>query len=201
MMSHPSIRAEAVLGMLLLALAACSDVAENANDAGNGTTLGGSSGAAGSTAAGALGGVAGTSGAGTSGAALGGAAGSGGATSNGGAAGSSGASLRASYATVREMVDLVCGNASCHGGEHELFMRDDEKLYGTLTTHVSMGCGNRLLVKPGFPQESAFWLVLGAECGSVPRMPNGCIPAEGTCIPQDYVDGVEQWIESGAPDH
>ena len=76
-------------------------------------------------------------------------------------------------------------------------MRDDEKLYSTLTTYVSGGCGARVLVKPGFPEESAFALVLKGACGTIPRMPNGCVPGE-TCIPDDYLEGAWQWIASGA---
>ena len=181
-------------GLSLLALAACSASAEDTGGSAGTTVLAGNGGGAG--AATAPGGGAGAGGVGTSGNAPGG-----GVANAGGAPGSAGASARASFASVREMVDLVCGNASCHGGEHELFMRDDEKLYATLTSHVSVGCGNRVLVKAGSPEESPFWLVLNDQCGTVPRMPNGCIPAEGTCIPQDYVDGVRQWIQDGATPH
>jgi hypothetical protein len=112
--------------------------------------------------------------------------------------GSGGASPYANFATVREVVALVCGTASCHLGEAKPTLANDASLFSVLTTYVSKGCENNVLVKPGAPDQSAFWLVQRGPCGTVPRMPKGCTPGEN-CIPQEYVDGIQQWIANGAP--
>jgi hypothetical protein len=75
---------------------------------------------------------------------------------------------------------------------------DEAKLYSTLMTFVADKCGNRVLVKPGAPSESAFYLAQMGQCGdSLPQMPNGCVD---NCTPADYLDGIRQWIENGAPE-
>ena len=116
----------------------------------------------------------------------------------GGAAGadSGGGSPYANFATVREIVLFKCGGAGCHSGEREPRLVDEAKLYSTLTTYVSPRCSSRVLVKPGSPEESAFYLAQKGLCGTnLPQMPLGCID---NCTPSDYLEGVRQWIANGA---
>ena len=96
----------------------------------------------------------------------------------GGASGadSGGGSPYANFAAIREIVLFKCGGAGCHSGEREPRLVDEAKLYSTLTTYVSQRCGNRVLVKPGSPQESAFYLAQNALCETnLPKMPLGCV--------------------------
>lgn len=182
-------------------LLACS--AEAPAPARAGAGAGGGAGATGGVST--TGGVSETGGAnavGAAGSTSGGGAGASSVAGAGTVAGSAGQgggadSARATYANVREIVHQVCGDSSCHGGEHALLLRDDDRLYSTLTSYVSAGCDGRVLVKPGAPEQSAFSLVLSGACGTIPRMPNGCVDGE-TCVPTEYVEGVRQWIASGA---
>jgi hypothetical protein len=156
---------------------------------------GGTSGAGGTTASG------GTRGGGAtgSGGAAGG-AGAGGSSGTGDNSGSGGASSQyANFATVSQIVQVKCGGSSCHNGDTQPSMvgLSDAKLYTTLTTFVSKLCGNRVLVKPGSPDQSAFYLAQEGQCGdALPQMPLGCVD---TCTPPDYLDGIRQWIANGAP--
>ncbi|HMI88620.1 MAG TPA: hypothetical protein VK550_31290 [Polyangiaceae bacterium] len=107
-----------------------------------------------------------------------------------------GGSPYANFAAIRDIVAFKCGGSGCHSGEKEPRLVDDAKLYATLTTYVSQRCGNRLLVKPGSPQESAFYLAQNGICGTtLPQMPLGCVD---NCTPSDYLEGVRQWIANGA---
>jgi len=109
---------------------------------------------------------------------------------------SGGGSPYANFAAVREIVLFKCGGAGCHSGEREPRLVDEPKLYATLTTYVSQRCGNRLLVKPGSPEESAFYLAQKGLCGTnLPQMPLGCVD---NCTPSDYLEGIREWIASGA---
>lgn len=122
---------------------------------------------------------------------------------NGSAAASGGASPYANFATVVQIAQVKCGGAGCHAGGDQkptLLGADNGSLYSTLKTYVVKACGNRLLVKPGAPQDSAFFLAQKGQCGSeLPQMPLGC--SDDTCVPSDYVEGVRQWIANGAPEH
>jgi hypothetical protein len=112
---------------------------------------------------------------------------------------SGGGSPYANFATIREIVLFKCGGAGCHSGEREPRLVDEAKLYSTLTTYVAQRCGNRLLVKPGSPDESAFYLAQKGLCGTnLPQMPLGCVD---NCTPPDYLEGVRQWIANGASQH
>lgn len=169
-----------------------------AGSGGNGTVAGAAAlgGAAGSGVAGASaeGGSPITEGVGGAGGSGGGSGGSGGGGA-GSAAGSN--SPYANFATAAEIAAIKCGGAGCHGGETPPYLIEPATLYGTLTTFVSMRCGNRKLVVPGMPQESAFYLAQAGQCGpDLPKMPLGCVD---TCVPDDYLEGVRQWIENGAP--
>jgi hypothetical protein len=138
------------------------------------------------------------SGGGATGAAgTGGHAGSGGA-SMGGAAATGGTSPYANFATVVQIVQAKCGGSFCHAGGEQaprLLGVDDGTLYSTLMSHVSTKCGNRVLVKSGSPQESPFYLAQNGACVGLDRMPKGC---SDLCTPADYLEGVRQWIASGA---
>ncbi len=131
----------------------------------------------------------------------GGNTGAGGTSSGGGNSGAGGGSSQyANFATVGEIVQAKCGGSGCHNGgtAPTLVGISDTELYTTLTTYVSTFCGDRVLVKPGSPDQSAFYLAQEGQCGpSLPQMPLGCVD---TCTPQDYLDGVWQWIENGAPE-
>jgi hypothetical protein len=112
---------------------------------------------------------------------------------------SGGGSPYANFAAIRDIVTFKCGGAGCHSGEREPRLVDEAKLYTTLTTYVAQRCGNRLLVKPGAPEESAFYLAQHALCGTnLPQMPLGCVD---NCTPPDYLEGVRQWIANGASQH
>jgi hypothetical protein len=74
---------------------------------------------------------------------------------------------------------------------------NDAQLYATLTSFVAKRCGNRTLVKPGSPEDSAFYLAQRGQCGTdLPLMPLGCVD---NCTPPEYVEAVRQWISLGAP--
>jgi hypothetical protein len=178
--------------------------------------------------AGGLGGAGGASGAGTgaagsagaSAAGIGGAAGAAG-TSGAGAGGSmsptagvSGgpSAIPADFATVKLVLGggggiMPCAAAPCHGvggvappaKPLELPPMDDLQLYANLTSYVSAACNQTKLVEPGNPTQSALLMILRGPCGMTPRMPYGCDPQAGDCIPDEYIAAVEQWIASGAP--
>jgi len=156
-----------------------------------GSGSGGKSDSGGRTAGGALAGGAPAGGAGD-----GGSSATGGAFGTGGA---SGTSTLATFASVHDVVFTLCGGSGCHEPDNTppALLVDDAKLYSTLLSYVSSYCGNRVLVKPGSPQDSAFYLAQAAQCGdSLPQMPLGCVDA---CTPPDYLEGIRQWIENGAP--
>jgi hypothetical protein len=75
-------------------------------------------------------------------------------------------------------------------------MVDDEMLYATLTTYTSGACGDRLLVTPFMPEESAFLLAQEGKCAYIPQMPLGCVD---DCTPAADLEAVRQWIAAGAP--
>jgi hypothetical protein len=97
-----------------------------------------------------------------------------------------------------------CNAADCHGpgGPNKLqyWVKDDDKLYDTITHHVSIDCGNIPVVTPGHPERSALVKVLKGPCSTkVPQMPNGCTPEANNCLPPEYVAAIERWIALGAP--
>jgi hypothetical protein len=102
---------------------------------------------------------------------------------------------------------MPCSAAPCHGvagvappGKPlELPPNDDQQLYTNLTTYVSTACNDTKLVTPGNPAQSALLRILKGPCGMTPRMPYGCDPQAGDCIPDEYIAAVERWIAGGAP--
>lgn len=117
----------------------------------------------------------------------------------GGQSGAGGASSQyANFATVAQIVQVQCGGSGCHNGDTSPTMNglSDADLYKTLTTYVSALCGKCVLVKPGSPDQSAFYLAQMGLCGnSLSQMPLGCVD---NCTPPDYLDGIRQWIANGA---
>jgi hypothetical protein len=121
--------------------------------------------------------------------------------------GSSGTSTLANWANVRDVVDNTCFGSDCHvQGEREPILLgtnsaplSDTDLYKKLTTYKTTLCGQRMLVKPCAPDESAFYLAQAGTCGDVPQMPFGCVPVYDNCTPTDKLEGIRQWIANGAP--
>lgn len=191
--------------------AGCSD-AEPAGGAGGGAAGlggGGSPSIAGQTSSGVGGGAgsisnAGTGTAGTSTAGAGGGGGSAGTSGTAAAAGTEsgggGGAVEASFDTLKSLIPMHCFGGLCHDlPENPLHLTVDDKLYTTLTTHVTKHCGP--VLKPGSPQESALIRLLKGPCGETDRMPFGkCFEDgdEGCVSPQD-IAALEQWIAKGAP--
>jgi hypothetical protein len=163
-----------------------------------GTTSGGAGGSAGSAVAG--GGAGGTAAGGT---VAGGAAGSlnggsAGQTATGGTAG--GDTVAASFEGLKSVLKASCFGGVCHDlPEHPLQLKIDDKLYGTLTSHMTKGCG--VVVKPGSPQDSALVKLLKGPCGGTDRMPlNKCTDdGDEGCVTPANIAAIEQWIAAGAP--
>ena len=74
----------------------------------------------------------------------------------------------------------------------------DADLYNTLTTYKTTKCGQRVLVKPCSPDESAFVIAQAGTCGDVLQMPFGCAPQYDNCTSADKLEGIRQWIANGA---
>lgn len=105
-----------------------------------------------------------------------------------------------SFARVAELVEYYC--VTCHVGpgtcSHAPDLQNDQgQLYETLTTWTSPKCGDRKLVDPGNPDNSAIVLSMESGCGELPRMPYGCA-VEG-CQADPYLPDLRQWILDGAP--
>jgi len=166
--------------------------------AGGANTAGASVGGAGASAGSA---GSGTAGAGTAGT---GTAGSG--TAGSGTAG--GAAVEASFAMVKDVINSTCFGNGCHSQEgNPLQMKIDDKLYATLTTHVTMNCGK--LINTASPADSAIVKLLKADCGTAapkitPRMPwDKCFQddpsSEEFCVPPAKIAAIQAWIAKGAP--
>jgi hypothetical protein len=189
-----------LVSSVLVPVSAClpSDPAVNGGSGGSG------SGGKGSGGSGSGGNGSGSGGKGSGGSASGGNNGSGGSGSGGKSSGSGGSggddAQPATFQTVRDTVDFYCGGSGCHGsGEtapNIYNVSSDATLYKTLTTFKSVLCGNRVLVKPGSPTDSAFFLVQADMCKPLDKMPKGCVD---NCTAPDYLEGIRQWIAAGAP--
>ena len=177
-----------------------SGTAGKAGSAGSGVSGAGAGGAA----AGA-GGAAGSAGSGVSGG--GAAGGSVGAAGSAGSGTAGGSTFEASFATVKAVIETTsCLGSGCHGGEgNRLEMKVDDKLYGTLTTHVTLNCGK--LINTASPADSAFIKVLQGDCGTppnvTPRMPQdkcfqGDVDTE-SCVNPGKIAAIQAWIAKGAP--
>ncbi|HEY3498722.1 MAG TPA: hypothetical protein VGK73_28720 [Polyangiaceae bacterium] len=195
------------LVFLLLAAAACSDPVTDPPSPG---PTGGSAGTTGGGGAG-MGGTAGSA-AGAGGATSGGSAGAAGLSGQAGTAGSGGSAgaaagtagsagftLTATFDGVATYMQQNCGLPKCHGGAPDgpdLIFVDRSTLYNILTTRKVMPCGDRLIVSPGKPEESAILMLPNWECTDF-VMPQGCI--EDPCLPEADLATIRAWIAAGAP--
>jgi hypothetical protein len=144
---------------------------------------------------------------GTSGTGVGGA---GGVSTGQGATGDStsgGMTIEASFETLKYVIQNVqpsCAAADCHGNNefNNLNLVVDDQLYSNLTLTMSEACGNLPVVNPGNPAQSAIVMLLRGPCGELERMPRGCIENEfeNNCVPDEYIQAIEQWIANGAPE-
>lgn len=114
------------------------------------------------------------------------------------------------FEEIRAFLDRSSATQSscfhCHesgGCLPQVFVNDDT-LYDTLTTKTISRCENRALVSPGDPDNSALYLVLKGTCGTVGKMPAGCLesddPTQNTCITPAEIERVRLWIAEGAPE-
>ncbi|HEX2658026.1 MAG TPA: hypothetical protein VHU40_07125 [Polyangia bacterium] len=199
-----------VLSAVLAVLGACvpNDPGGQSGSGGSGSGGSGSggSGSGGSGSGGSSSGGSGSGGSGSGGSHSGGSS-SGGSGSGGSGSGSGGScaasstSSTATFAQMKVVIGFYCGGTGCHnaGQAPDLFPKDDATLYKTLTEYKVKDCGNRVLVKPCAPEESAFYRVQSGSmtCDPVPRMPFGC--GVGSCTSDDDLEDVRQWIAKGAP--
>jgi|SRR6187431_1084203 hypothetical protein len=122
-------------------------------------------------------------------------------------AGNSAGSGEASFNTVKTIIESTCFGNGCHSQEgNPLQMKVDEKLYGTLTSHVTANCGK--LINTASPADSAIIKLLKADCGTAPnvtrRMPwDKCFQnepdSEPFCVPPEKIAAIQAWIAKGAP--
>jgi len=201
----------------LSSLAACSSDNSGAGNSA-GSSPGGANGKAGSAGssvggAGAAGAAAAVAGGGAGGASAGASSTAGtsaGGTGGLGAAGggtAGGVAIEASFAMVKDMINATCFGNGCHSQEgNPLQMKIDDKLYGTLTTHVTENCGK--LINTASPADSAIIKLLKADCGTAPnvtrRMPwDKCFQnepdSEPFCVPPEKIAAIQAWIAKGAP--
>jgi hypothetical protein len=98
----------------------------------------------------------------------------------------------------------TCIGSDCHGAGNEeandLILADDGGLHMRLLNTVSDDCGGVPVVNPGDPEGSALVMMLKGPCGALPRMPNGCRDDDCSCVPDNYIAAVEQWVLDGAPE-
>ncbi len=98
---------------------------------------------------------------------------------------------------------LGCDGACCHGAAAEITPLNltprGPELVASLTSTVSEKCNNLPIVDPGNPEGSALVVLMKEDCGGIARMPAGCLPGEGGgCVPDPYIEAIEQWIADGA---
>jgi len=173
----------------------CSDPQTGSGGMGGGN----GSGAAGTSTTGGGGGAGGNNAAGGSIASGGGGAAGAPVTAAGGGTGGTGA-IDASFDTFKSLVPTHCFGGLCHDlPENPLKLTVDDKLYTTLTTHMTKHCGP--VLTPGNPQDSALVKLLKGPCGETNRMPFGKCFEDGDegCVSPEYIAAIEQWIAKGAP--
>lgn len=99
------------------------------------------------------------------------------------------------------MVNLSCGKMGCHGTGFGAKMptltnANPQTLYQNLTNTMVQECGNKPLVSPGNPANSAVLALVKRECGDF-FMPADCMNTP--CLPQASIDTLTAWIQGGAP--
>jgi hypothetical protein len=167
----------------------------------SGVGVGGTAG----TGATAGGGFSGFGAGGVGGAGAGGAGAGGVAAGGGGAGGTSGSGPAPTFATFKFVTmntQPPCVASDCHGfgTMNPLTLADDDGMLRTrLTTTINEQCGNIPVVTPGDPTRSALIMLLKGPCGELLRMPEGCDPAFGQCVPDEYIAAIEEWVRLGAP--
>jgi hypothetical protein len=107
------------------------------------------------------------------------------------------------FTTVSSLLNTTCGVSTCHGtgvGAHmpTLTNTNPQTLHTNLTTFMVPECGNKPLVDPGDPTNSAIISLVNKDCGQL-FMPASCSPQMDPCIPQADIDTLTDWIEGGAP--
>ena len=114
------------------------------------------------------------------------------------------------FEEVRAFLDTEINGSvpcfDCHhsGGDLPYVFKNDDTLYDTLMTTMISRCEDRTLVVPGDPDNSALYLVLEGDCGSVGKMPSGCYEsADGVynlCSSHEDRERLRLWIAAGAPE-
>lgn len=120
-------------------------------------------------------------------------------------ASNSGQNPAPTFETVKAVMDFGCYGAQCHDlEEHPLHLKGtDEEIIETMKTHMVQKCDGALVVNTASPADSALVRVLSGACGDIPRMPPTCMgcdqyPDNTSCIPDDYIQAIQQWIADGA---
>jgi hypothetical protein len=105
------------------------------------------------------------------------------------------------FAEVSGMVNTTCGKSGCHAAGPLAKMplltsANAQTLYQNLTNTMVQECGNKPLVDPGDPANSAILALVQQDCGEF-FMPADC--TSDPCIPQANIDKLSAWIQGGAP--
>ena len=106
------------------------------------------------------------------------------------------------FDTVRLMFEASpCSGSSCHyGGRNHLQVgKPADQLYSYMMSFKTLQCGK--LIDTANPSQSALVKYLRGPCGMIERMPSGKCFDDGDpqCLPEYYIQAIEQWIANGAP--
>ncbi|HEY0465381.1 MAG TPA: hypothetical protein VGC79_14300, partial [Polyangiaceae bacterium] len=74
-----------------------------------------------------------------------------------------------------------------------------DQLYSYMKSFKTLECGK--LIDTANPSQSALVKYLRGPCGSIERMPSFKCFDDGdeACVPEYYIQAIEQWIAMGAP--
>jgi len=74
-----------------------------------------------------------------------------------------------------------------------------DQLYSYMLKLTTLQCGK--LIDTAHPSESALVKYLRGPCGGLERMPYFTCVEDGdpACVPEYYIQFIEQWITNGAP--
>jgi len=108
----------------------------------------------------------------------------------------------ANFETVRLMfAGSPCSGSNCHfgGRNHLLVGKPADQLYNYMMSFKTLECGK--LIDTVNPSQSALVKYLRGPCGMIERMPSGKCFDDGDemCVPEYYIQLIEQWIAKGAP--
>lgn len=106
------------------------------------------------------------------------------------------------FDTVRLMFEAAqCSGSNCHyGGRNHFQMgKAADQLYSYMMSFKTLYCGK--LIDTANPAQSALVKYLRGPCGDLGRMPlDKCVDdGDELCVPEYYIQAVEQWIAKGAP--